>query len=164
MRVTKNKLRVEWVLASLPHTPRSLSQPEKITHWLSYVKRNRYGALSSTLQTSNNNTTPQPRTPKRKATTAGTGTASATPASRKRGWKQAEKSNREVEGEKENEGAEDEEDAVPEPAMKKARTKAKATSATPVAAAEGGVKVKSEFWFEEAVREEVLGEEEVSIF
>jgi hypothetical protein len=48
--------------------------------------------------------------------------------------------------------------------MKKARTKAKATSATPVAAAEGGVKVKSEFGFEEAVREEVLGEEEVSIF
>jgi hypothetical protein len=56
---------------------------------------------------------------------------------------------------------------VPEPAKKKARIKAKVVSTTPAVGGggdDGGVRVKSEFGFEEAVGEEVLGEEEVSIF
>jgi hypothetical protein len=57
----------------------------------------------------------------------------------------------------------EQEDAVPEPAKKKARTRAKAASST-TPAAEGGVKVKDEFGFEEGFGEEVLAEEEVSIF
>jgi hypothetical protein len=58
----------------------------------------------------------------------------------------------------------EQEDAVPEPAKKKkARTGAKAASST-TPAAEGGVKVKDEFGFEEGFGEEVLAEEEVSIF
>jgi hypothetical protein len=57
----------------------------------------------------------------------------------------------------------EQEDAVPEPAKKKARTRAKAASSTTLAA-EGGVEVKDEFGFEEGVGEEVLAEEEVSIF
>jgi hypothetical protein len=157
---------------------------EKITKLTFRPKQNRYGALSSTLQTSNNgntntntNTTPQPRTPKRKTAAAAPSTA-APPASRKRARKVvAETASDDVEGESENRHAEDEhgdqEDAVPAPsAAKKARAKVRAGTAPDTAAAAaaaaapavGGVRVKSEFGREGGVGEEVLAEEEVSIF
>jgi hypothetical protein len=67
----------------------------------------------------------------------------------------------------ENEDA-DQEDAVTAPsAAKKARTKARAGTApvTAAAPAVGGVRVKSEFGREDGIGgEEVLAEEEVSIF
>ena len=138
--------------------------------------RNRYGALSSTLQSSNGNfngnnggksATPLPRTPKRKiAGTGTTGSGTATPASRKRARKvlvEEETSGVGHDGGKENgdeengANSEEGEDSVSAPAVKKARTTVKARAG----GAGGGAKIKSEF-----VPEEVLVEEDdgVGIF
>ncbi|GAB7331827.1 hypothetical protein MBLNU13_g03780t1 [Cladosporium sp. NU13] len=119
MRVTKNKLRDEYV-ASHPggHIPPNMRQQHTDT-----VDLIRYGALSSGLQTSNGATTPKTPTKNGSATPK----AAATPASRKRARQSPEKSV----------GVDEHDDDEERPAGKKAKAKA----------AENGVKrkeVKSE--------------------
>jgi hypothetical protein len=131
MRVTKNKLREEYVLRPESPLPIDLNIT-KLTKHLYF----RYGALSTNLQSANNgNGTPAPKTPTKKGTPRAT---TATPASRKRARKTPET----VMGNG-GSGSDDEDEEVP--------VGKKAKAATP--AAKRG-EVKSEFG------EETQGSEE----
>lgn len=135
MRVTKNKLKEEFVLAqtiSVRYFPRA------------DTSHRRYGALSSGLQTSNNATTP--RTPSKKGTS--TPRATATPTSRKRARKTPEQVGCADETEEEEEEL---------PVGKKAKAATLATNGNGAKRSE----VKSEPGLDQ---EAAGGEEEVSFF
>jgi hypothetical protein len=89
MRVTKNKLKEEYV--SHPKTLTSRNPNPKSHHSYTptvkaHISPCRYGALSTNLQSANNNATgtPTPKTPTKKGTPRAT---TVTPASRKRARK-----------------------------------------------------------------------------